>query len=55
MLPLVSGLYENALNLYGVYKLNFSILLETWEIFKYLFFVKNSPQNMIQERVFRDS
>jgi hypothetical protein len=41
MLPVVIGLYKTALNLYRVYKLNFSILWSKWEIFKYLFLVKN--------------
>ena len=41
MLPVVIGLYKTALNLERVYILNFYILWSKWEIFKYLFIVKN--------------
>lgn len=55
MSSIVSGLYKTALNLCRVYKLKFSKLSSKWEIFKYLFLVKNAAQNSIQERVFRHS
>lgn len=51
MLPIVIGLCKTTLNLRRIYKLNFSILLEEWEIFKYLFLVKNVIQNRTQKRV----
>lgn len=34
MLPAVIGLYKILLNLWKIYKLNFSIMLAKWEIFK---------------------
>jgi len=34
MLPVVIGLCEIGLNLRGIYKLNFPIVLVKWEIFK---------------------
>jgi hypothetical protein len=54
MLPIVSGLSKIALNLQGVYILNFYKLSSKQEIFKYLFIVKNLTQNSIQERVFKN-
>jgi hypothetical protein len=39
MLPVVIDLYKIPLNSLKEYKLNFSILLAKWEIFKYLYLV----------------
>ncbi len=53
MLPIVIGLSKIPLNMRRVYILKFSILLAKWEIFKYLYLVRNKVQNRFQELNFR--